>query len=63
MNVFNKGDSTAVRSARKLAEEVFGEGWEGKGAGIYDEGPKNSQIWGIGERFSSPHAYCVLIDM
>jgi alpha-mannosidase len=48
MNVFDKGDATAVRKARKLAEEVFGEGWEAKGAGIYDEGDKEAQIWGIG---------------
>jgi alpha-mannosidase len=48
MNVFNKGDATAVRSARKLAEEIFGEGWEAKGERIYDEGAKNAQIWGIG---------------
>lgn len=49
MNVFNKGDATAVRNGRKLAEQVFGEGWEAKGAGIYNEGTKNAQIWGIGE--------------
>jgi alpha-mannosidase len=51
MNVFDKGDATAVRKARKLAEEVFGEGWEAKGAGVYDEGPTEAQIWGIGEVF------------
>jgi hypothetical protein len=51
MNVFDKGDATAVRNARKLAEEVFGEGWEAKGAGIYEEGPTEAQIWGIGEHF------------
>ncbi|KAF8228013.1 glycoside hydrolase family 38 protein [Tricholoma matsutake] len=48
MNVFDKGDATAVRKARKLAEEVFGEGWEAKGASVYDEGPREAQIWGIG---------------
>ncbi|RDB17533.1 Alpha-mannosidase [Hypsizygus marmoreus] len=31
MNVFSKGDATAIRGARKLAEDIFGEGWEGKG--------------------------------
>lgn len=49
MNVFDKGDATAVRKARRLAEEIFGEGWEAKGAGVYDEGPKEAQIWGIGK--------------
>ncbi|KAF8147680.1 glycoside hydrolase family 38 protein [Crassisporium funariophilum] len=48
MNVFNKGDPTAISRARKLAEEVFGEGWEQKGAAIYDEGPKKVNVWGIG---------------
>jgi len=49
MNVFDKGDPSSVGKARKLAEEVFGEGWEGKGAAIYDEGPQNVNIWGIGQ--------------
>jgi hypothetical protein len=49
MNVFDKGDAAAVRKARKLAEEIFGEGWEAKGASIYDEGDKEAQIWGIGQ--------------
>jgi alpha-mannosidase len=31
MNVFNKNDPTAIGKG-KLVEEVFGEGWEGKGA-------------------------------
>ncbi|TFK38533.1 glycoside hydrolase family 38 protein [Crucibulum laeve] len=48
MNVFHKGDPSAVRQGRKLAEEVFGEGWEAKGADIYNDGPKKSNIWGIG---------------
>ncbi|KII92975.1 glycoside hydrolase family 38 protein [Plicaturopsis crispa FD-325 SS-3] len=48
MNVFRKGDPSDVRRARKLAEQVFGEGWEAKGADIYKEGVKKPQIWGIG---------------
>ena len=48
MNVFDKGDPRSIGKARKLAEEVFGEGWEGKGAAIYDEGPQKVNIWGIG---------------
>ena len=49
MNVFNKNDPTAVGKTRKLAEELFGEGWEAKGASIYDEGPKKANVWGIGK--------------
>ena len=49
MNVFNKNDPTAIGKARKLAEGVFGEGWEAKGASIYDEGPKKVNVWGIGK--------------
>ncbi|KJA22158.1 glycoside hydrolase family 38 protein [Hypholoma sublateritium FD-334 SS-4] len=48
MNVFTKGDLSSIDRARKLAEEVFGEGWEEKGASIYDEGAEKSNIWGIG---------------
>ncbi|KAF5376730.1 hypothetical protein D9615_007831 [Tricholomella constricta] len=49
MNVFNRGDPSGIRNGRKIAETVFGEGWESKGAGIYDEGPKDAQVWGIGQ--------------
>lgn len=48
MNVFHKGDPSDVRQARKLAEQVFGAGWEAKGSAIYEEGAKRAQIWGIG---------------
>ena len=51
MNVFNKNDHTGIGNGRRLAEEVFGEGWEGKGASIYDEGPKKVKVWGIGKQF------------
>jgi alpha-mannosidase len=50
MNVFNKNDPATIGKARKLAEEVFGEGWEAKGASIYDEGPKKANVWGIGKQ-------------
>ena len=49
MNLFKKDDPSSIRRCRKLAEEVFGEGWEEKGAGIYDEGPEKANIWGIGQ--------------
>lgn len=48
MNVFDKGDVKSLHRARKLAEEVFGEGWEKKGEKIYEEGADKAQIWGIG---------------
>lgn len=64
MNVFQKGDPSDIRRARRVAEQVFGHGWEAKGAAIYDEGSKKPQIWGIGVRHSPcvlhhiTHAYC-----
>lgn len=49
MNVFKRGDAAGVAAARKKAEEVFGIGWQAKGADIYKEGPQKSNIWGIGQ--------------
>lgn len=49
MNVFGRGDAAGVKRARKLAEEIFGEGWEAKGADIYKEGPQRATVWGIGQ--------------
>jgi alpha-mannosidase len=54
MNVFGKGDTQGVKKARQLAEEVFGEGWEEKGADIYKDGPERPTIWGIGQCVLSP---------
>ncbi|KAG5717158.1 Alpha-mannosidase, partial [Termitomyces sp. T112] len=48
MNVFNRGDPRGIREARKIAEGLFGEGWEGKRERIYDEGVGEAQVWGIG---------------
>ena len=48
MNVFNNRDRSSIKHARKLAEEVFGEGWEKKGEMIYEEGAEKAQVWGIG---------------
>ncbi|EGN94808.1 glycoside hydrolase family 38 protein [Serpula lacrymans var. lacrymans S7.3] len=47
MNIFRRGNSTDIANARKLAENVFGEGWEAKGAEIYAEGPERAQIVSI----------------
>lgn len=52
MNTFNKGDLSSINKCRQLAERVFGEGWEEKGPGVYDEGPEKASIWGIGQYVS-----------
>lgn len=44
MNAFEKGDPSTITEARKLAEEVFGEGWAKKGAKIYDDGPETRAL-------------------
>ena len=48
MNVFYKNDPESIPAARKLADEVFGEKWQERGEGIYEHGPKEAQVWGIG---------------
>ncbi|KAG8964143.1 Glycoside hydrolase, 38 vacuolar alpha mannosidase [Tulasnella sp. 408] len=52
MNTFDIHDpERTIKECRKVAEEVFGEGWEAKGADIYKEGlgkGKKPQVWGIG---------------
>ncbi|KAJ7643881.1 glycoside hydrolase family 38 protein [Roridomyces roridus] len=49
MNTFSHTDLSSIKRARHLAEDVFGEGWEKLGAGIYDEKDgERSLVWGIG---------------
>jgi alpha-mannosidase len=48
MNVFHKGDPSDIRRARVLAEDIFGKGWEAKGADVYKEGIQKAQIIGCG---------------
>jgi alpha-mannosidase len=48
MNTFYKKDPESVPAARKLADEVFGEKWAERGVNIYEDGPKEAQVWGIG---------------
>jgi alpha-mannosidase len=48
MNTFYKKDPESIPAARRLADEVFGEKWEERGVGIYEHGPKEAQVWGIG---------------
>ncbi len=52
MNVFNKDVPDSIKKCRILAEQVFGEKWEAKGAIVYDEGPKKVNVWGIGQYVS-----------
>ena len=48
MNAFEKGDVQSLGRARALADDIFGAGWQDKGAGVYEEGAENAQVWGIG---------------
>jgi alpha-mannosidase len=48
MNVFDSKNPATILQARKVAERVFGENWQQKGAGVYDEGASTPLIWGIG---------------
>ncbi|KIJ30485.1 glycoside hydrolase family 38 protein [Sphaerobolus stellatus SS14] len=48
MNVFDHLDPDSIGRARKVAEDVFGEGWAEKGAKIWEEGPKKERVYGIG---------------
>jgi alpha-mannosidase len=48
MNTFRKNDPDSLKAARNLADEVFGEKWEESGEAIYEQGPKDAQVWGIG---------------
>jgi alpha-mannosidase len=50
MNTFNVADPTTIGKCRKIAEELFGEGWEAKGSGIYDKNV-DAAVWGIGCEF------------
>ncbi|KAI9447174.1 glycosyl hydrolases family 38 N-terminal domain-containing protein [Lactarius psammicola] len=48
MNTFRHNDPDSIPAARKLADEVFGEKWEERGAAIYEHRPEETQVWGIG---------------
>ncbi|KAJ7781792.1 glycoside hydrolase family 38 protein [Mycena maculata] len=51
MNTFSHTDPSSIGRARRIAEEVFGEGWEALGAGVYDDDQAHgarSLVWGIG---------------
>ncbi|KAH8999594.1 glycoside hydrolase family 38 protein [Lactarius hatsudake] len=48
MNTFRNNDPDSLPAARKLADEIFGEKWEERGAAIYEHGPEEKQVWGVG---------------
>jgi len=48
MNAFDNTDPESIGRARKVAEQVFGEGWAEKEGAIYKEGEKRERIYGIG---------------
>ncbi|KIY67661.1 glycoside hydrolase family 38 protein [Cylindrobasidium torrendii FP15055 ss-10] len=50
INTLKATDPSTINVCRRIAEQVFGEGWQAKGAKIYDEGDssKETAIWGIG---------------
>ncbi|KIJ61767.1 glycoside hydrolase family 38 protein [Hydnomerulius pinastri MD-312] len=47
MNAFKSGDQENIKQMRGIAEEVFGKGWQDKGADIYKEGPEKAQVVGM----------------
>ena len=48
INTFNHEDKASIAKARKLAEQIFGEGWAQKGVDVYKAGNVTGQIYGIG---------------
>jgi hypothetical protein len=47
MNVFRSDDLSTISKARKVAEEIFGQGWQDKGADVYEEDNDKAPIWAI----------------
>jgi len=47
INAFEMSDGKNIQELRTIAEDVFGKGWQAKGADIYSEGPKKAQVVGI----------------
>lgn len=49
IDVFKYDDPEAsIKKARKVAEKIFGEGWDAKAEGVYEEGKRGVRVWGIG---------------
>ncbi|KAL4077552.1 glycoside hydrolase family 38 protein [Scleroderma citrinum] len=47
INAFEITNGENIQEIRKIAEDVFGKGWQEKGADIYNEGPNRAQVVGI----------------
>ena len=48
MNVFRSEDVSTIGKARKIAEGVFGKGWQEKGADVFnDEEDEQAPIWAM----------------
>lgn len=48
MNVFRSEDLSTITKARKIAERVFGKGWQEKGADVFeDEEGEDVPIWAM----------------
>ncbi|KIM65521.1 glycoside hydrolase family 38 protein [Scleroderma citrinum Foug A] len=47
INAFEMSDGKNIQELRTIAEDIFGKGWQAKGADIYSEGPKKAQVVGI----------------
>jgi hypothetical protein len=41
-------NTESIPGARRLADEVFDDKWDGRSIGISEDGPKEVQVWGIG---------------
>ena len=55
MNTYDYQDSEkSIQRCRKIAEDIFGSGWQAKGADIYKYGlgggdnKKRADVWGMG---------------
>ncbi|SCV71207.1 BQ2448_2795 [Microbotryum intermedium] len=48
MNTFKADDLSTIAKCRKLAEKVFGQGWEELGHKIFKGDPADAMTWGIG---------------
>jgi alpha-mannosidase len=49
MNVLEPKDLHTIKKCRKIAEGIFGEGWQEKGEKVYEEGDGQGEVtWAIG---------------
>lgn len=58
MNEFDHKDISSIERARKIAENVFGKGWQAKGADIFKGKVSDVDVWGIGHCHSKYSFNC-----